>query len=624
MAAIAGLFGPRDASFLKSCCKAILAELAPFGSSTASVCSLEGVSFGELTGSPHFELIEDDRWLMVADVRLDNAGELASLLDCHTPQPTDRELLFRSWRRWGDECVGYLVGDYAFAALDRAERRLTLARDPTGQLPLYYAERDGLIAFASMPAGLTALRENSRPNLRQLIHDLALIPSELDQTVFEGIRRLRPSELLTFQAKRIQRRFWTPRFDTLRLSQQDYVDQFRGLLDQAVGSRMADGTIAAHLSAGWDSNGVTATAGRLRPDHRGLVAFTSAPLAGPLGELPRDRFADESEIAGRAAEAYGARHVIVRDTTSDVDAMRRFTHLAQMPVHSPTNVAWWSRIRHLARDAGASAVLSAEVGNLSLNYGGLAVLGDLVRQHRWGDWWREARQTSRRPDLRWRGILINSFGPKLPDRLRDQLARRFQHVETASAAWALRPEWRPALRDLDDLHIRPSGDTRRDRWRLIRANDIGPWRMAALADAGIVERDPTADRRIIDFALRLPSEQLFHNGQHRPLARAALSDRVPSVVLNAHKRGLQSADWHLHLNQQDAFAVWEEMRSNSFACDLFDMTAIERTIADWPTANWNSGTNRMIYSMDLTAVLATGVFLTEFSRWMPRDKSPRI
>lgn len=625
MAAIAGLFGSRDPSFLEICCRTILAELSQFGSGSTRVHAFADAAFGDLADTAPAALNDDDRWLMVADARLDNARELAALLDCRSGQPTDRELLFRSWRRWGEACVNYLVGDYAFAAVDRAERKLTLARDPTGQFPLYYVERDGLVAFASMPGGLAALMTNCRPDIRQLIHDLALIPSEHDHTVFEGIRRLRPSEMVTFQAGRIQRRFWTPQFkDTLRLGRQDYIDQFRSLLDQAVASRIADNTLAAHLSAGWDSNAVTATAARLRPDSRELVAFTSAPLAGPLGELPRGRFADESQIAGEAARAYGARHVVVRDAASDVETMRRFTSLAQMPVHSPTNVAWWSRIRHLAREAGATSVLSAEVGNLSLNYGGLAVLGDLVRQHRWGSWWREATRASRRPDIRLRGILINSFGPRLPDRVRDLLARRFQHVETGSAAWALRPDWRPALRDLDSLHIRPSGDTRRDRWRLIRANDIGPWRLAALADAGIVERDPTADRRIIEFALGLPTDQLFHNGQHRPLARAALADRVPPIILDARKRGLQSADWHLHLHQRAAFAMWEEMRANSAACDLFDMKAVERTIANWPTGNWNSGMTRVTYSMDLTAVLATGVFLTEFSRWQPRGISPRI
>lgn len=629
MAVIAGLFGPRDAQFLRTCCDAILAELKQFGSGSPRTRAFEGVALGH-QADPHSAVsaqpqIEDDRWLMVADARLDNAAELAGLLDCSASRLTDEELLFRSWRRWGDACVDRLVGDYAFAAVDRGERKITLARDPTGQLPLYYVERGGLIAFASMPAGLAALMPNCRPNVRQLIHDLALIPSEHDKTVFEDIRRLRPAELLTFHAGRIDRRFWAPPLKpTLRLSPPEYIEQFRGLLDQAVARRIAPGVIAAHLSAGWDSNAVTGTAARLAGASRDMVAFTSAPLKGSLGDLPRGRFADESEVAAQAAAAYGVSHVVVRDPTSDVDAMRRFTRLCQMPVHSPTNVAWWSRIRHLARDAGASVVLSAEVGNLSLNYGGLAVLGDLVRQHRWGDWWREAGRASRRADVRWRGILINSFGPTLPDRLRDQLARLFQHAETASAAWSLRPQWRSLLRELDDVQIRPSGDTRRDRWRLIRANDVGPWRLAALADAGIMERDPTADRRVIEFALRLPAEQLFHNGRHRPLARAALADRVPTVVLDARERGLQSADWHLHLHQRDAYSVLEDMRANPIAADLFDLAAVEQVIDRWPTGDWNCASARTTYSMDLTAILATGVFLTEFSRWGPRDKSLHI
>ena len=80
---------------------------------------------------------------MVADARLDNAAELAGLLDCSASRLTDEELLFRSWRRWGDACVDRLVGDYAFAAVDRGQPQITLARDPTAHRPHSNDERGG-------------------------------------------------------------------------------------------------------------------------------------------------------------------------------------------------------------------------------------------------------------------------------------------------------------------------------------------------------------------------------------------------------------------------------------------------------------------------------------------------
>jgi hypothetical protein len=51
---------------------------------------------------------------------------------------------------------------------------------------------------------------------------------------------------------------------------------------------------------------------------------------------------------------------------------------------------------------------------------------------------------------------------------------------------------------------------------------------------------------------------------------------------------------------------------------------VGRAIERWPTRDWNKGRDRILYSMDLPAVLATGIFLTEFTRLAPVDSSPRI
>jgi asparagine synthase (glutamine-hydrolysing) len=628
MAALAGLYGARGAQFLKAGCRAILDALTPYGDGDHHIAAFEEVSLGLASdeetpgGQPMFAA---DRWLMVADVRLANRQDLEQRLDLEpTGSLSDREIIFQCWLRWGDRFAEYVSGEYALAAFDRVEQKLVLARDPTGQRPLYFIQRNGVIALASMPSGLAAIIGDPQPNIAQLVHDVALIPSERDSTVFADIQRLLPAETIVFQRGSTSRREWSPRTQAiLSGADDDFVEQFRFHLDEAVRARLPRATTATHLSAGWDSNAVTATAARQLKDPSGLIALTSAPMAGPLGQLPRGRFADEAEMAGIAARYYGVRHVVVRETESDLSVMRRFTPLCQMPVHSPTQAAWWSRLRHVARDSGASTILTGELGNWTLNFGGLAVLGDLARRGEWHRWWLEARKAARRHDVRWRGILINSFGYRLPDFLRDLLVRHFQRFEAASAVKFLRPEWRSSLHNSLAARVRANGDTAKDRWRQIKANDIGPWRLAGLADCGVMESDPTADTRLIEFGLRLPSEQLFRNGQHRPLARKALTDRVPAAVLNARGRGMQSADWHLHSSQADAYAALEDIRANNDAAQMFDLNEVERAIARWPTEDWN-GAPRQTYSMDLPAVLATGIFLSQFNVWRPQDKSPRI
>src|SRR5215210_6401839 len=81
----------------------------------------------------------DARWLIVADVRLDNHRELISKLGMRS-LPVDRDdvaTLRAAWIAWGPECFDALVGEYAFAIYDVETETLVLARDCSGERPLF-------------------------------------------------------------------------------------------------------------------------------------------------------------------------------------------------------------------------------------------------------------------------------------------------------------------------------------------------------------------------------------------------------------------------------------------------------------------------------------------------------
>jgi asparagine synthase (glutamine-hydrolysing) len=305
------------------------------------------------------------------------------------------------------------------------------------------------------------------------------------------------------------------------------------------------------------------------------------------------------------------RHLVLRDDTNIFDAVRRQGGLCQLPILSPFNMSWWSAIRRRAQAAGASVMLTGELGNQSLNAGGLAILGDYTRRHLWRSWWREARANARRGDVRWRGILFNSFGGWLPERAVDTLRASVHHIASSGDTTFLRPEWLARLETSGRERFRPSGDSYADRLRLIRADDVGPYRKAAIADCGMEERDVMSDRRALEFSLTLPPDQMLRNGVSRPLARAALADRVPGEILQSPLRGLQSADWHLRLNQQAARDAFEEISARHDVAELLDLTALEQAIADWPRSGWDKGHLRWKYFIGLPAALATGIFLKE-------------
>ena len=303
--------------------------------------------------------------------------------------------------------------------------------------------------------------------------------------------------------------------------------------------------MATHLSAGYDSGTVTATAAKLLRGSGGKVlAFTSAPREGFAGDVPRGRVADESPYAAQTAELHpNVQHIVVRSKgVNQLSLLNRTLELVQYPVGQLSNNVWWSAINAEASSRGARVILTGQAGNHTLSAGGLGLLADLVRRGKWLRWCKEARLVVRKSPARWTGVLANSFGPWTPKSWWIQINALVVGASSrANMPYLLQPRWADEI----DNSVNPGRDTLppKDsyalRLQLLQSMDPGVARKAALAGWGIEERDPTADRRLIEFCLSLPHDQLLKNGVARPLAKRALADRLPPLILDGAPRGYQ-------------------------------------------------------------------------------------
>jgi asparagine synthase (glutamine-hydrolysing) len=565
--------------------------------------------------------INTNRALLVGDSRFDNRQDLLGCLGipCRTPELTDIELLGLLWERFGTESLEMLIGDFAIAAFSGADRKLILCRDTTGQRPLFYAQRGNAVVFASMPSGILALdgwhRGFDQASLSRALLDLPLAPAS---TCFAGIQRVSPGCAVIFtKESSTTLPLWTPRYDELRLANDsEYAEQYRSLLDLAVEARMRrpDGGVASHLSSGFDTSAVATTAARLMGPGEQLTAVTAAPPQGFSIHPPRGRFADESAVAARTAAACNMRHIVVRSSGSLAERIRSQARVYQDPVRNLINAGWLQATENAARDAGASVLLCADLGNLTINAGGLQVLADIRDRNGLVQWWKEARLVSRRQDVRWRGILFNSFAPSLPNRLRLGLVDLFQDSKDRLGLTFLRRQHSAMIDTNEKDLVRPSRDTYRDRWRYLRMLDYGTIRKGSAAESGIETRDPFSDRRIIDFSLRLPRSQLLANGESRPLAKRALADRVPPEVLHLRSRGYQSADWFNQLDRNAFAEMVEEIAPCHSVEELVDIPSLRQVIADWPKINEHSLSSYERLAVYLPLALCTGLFMLEFDQ----------
>ncbi len=656
MSAIAGLWYRRGQRDVEADMAGMLHALAPYGPDRGAHWHEGPLALGHRLGALLPEDCFDHQPLHagmvtgVATARLDNRRELGAMLaldPLRTRSMADSEFILAAWKRWGEDCPGRLLGDFSFALWDRARQRLFCARDPLGRHPLVYYRSDELFALASMPKGLFALagvprRLNEAEVVRRLRVDPLYTATPRDTHLFEGLRSLPAGYCLTATSRgETVSRYWAPDPERRlhRANDTAYLEEFRSVFDEAVRCRLRGvGAVGTQLSGGLDSSAVTVTAARLlEPEGRTLTAFTAAPRVGyaPCGAAGWPL--DESHAAGLiAARHSNVTHVVMRpDGTTPLDALRRALSLTdRMPIN-PANAVWHQQICVEARRRGVRMLLTGQNGNATISYDGYARLSTLVRG---GHWRTLIREMIALPlPLRTRLALV--LRPALPRSIWEPVHRLTRSARPRHSA--LHPDLRAAFaRDwaggaVDHTLTGAHGDVREHpeageqskaeaahalarngfaiRVAMLLRVDMGPLLLGTLAGWGIDSRDPTSDRRLVEFCLALPEDQYLRDGQARRLLRRAFADRLPAEVLARTEKGRQSADFHEGVERirDQLLAELEAMGRSSMAARCLDLPWLRRMLEDWPKEGWRHPRQATEYGTALLRGVAMGRFILD-------------
>lgn len=183
---------------------------------------------------------------------------------------SDTEVLLHYFRIYGEKCVDFLEGMWAFAVYDSENETLFLSRDRFAEKPLYYYEDENGVYFGSELKFLKCLSGKSfsvnyRHLRRHIAHGYkALYKSE--ETYFENIRELKYAEnlLITSSGRKAHQRYWTPRSkidDNMSLA--DAIEGTKEALLNSVKIRLrADVPLAFCLSGGVDSAAIASMAAK--------------------------------------------------------------------------------------------------------------------------------------------------------------------------------------------------------------------------------------------------------------------------------------------------------------------------------------------------------------------------
>jgi asparagine synthase (glutamine-hydrolysing) len=563
--------------------------------------------------------------VLVADVRLDNRDELARALNISETRLrllSDADILLAALERWDEACLERLVGDYAFIRWDSARQQMLLVRDPLGQRPLHYHRGNRFFAAASMPKGLHALPDVPYDlDQERIISWLAGQSNVGTKTFFYGVERVEPGHVVCVTPSGVlARRYWLPGRRTIVLKRpEEYAEALRERLDEAVLCRLRGARdVAAHLSGGLDSSAVSATAARLLAPRGGkVVAFTATPREGYAGPSLPNRIIDESPLAAATASLYAnMEHVLIRSAReSPLDELDRSFPLFDQPMPNLCNLVWINNINDAVRARNLSVLLIGELGNATLSYDGILLLPELFRKGRWIKWWRESRAIVARREARWRGVAARTFSPWVPVSIWTRIQQFFNGTRDIADFRAIHPE-RLAKLDISSHGRRldrPPHDGFQERLHgfCSDSEDWGNRNKGILGGWQIDLRDPTADRRLIEFCLAVPMDQFQRDGITRALARLALSDRLPRVVLEESKRGIQAADWHERLTavRDRVGAELDRFSACPHAAQALDLEQLRALVENWPRDGWELDRVCKIYRGGLSRAVATGHFL---------------
>jgi asparagine synthase (glutamine-hydrolysing) len=504
----------------------------------------------------------EGRYRVVADARLDCRTELIAQLrrakrEVHS-NAADCDLILQAYATWGTACVEHLRGDFSFAVWDAVHKQLVCVRDHFGIKPFYYAQLGELFLFSNT---LNCIRLHPRVSSDlndRAIGDFLLFGLNYDNatTSFRDIQRLPPAHFLTVSPRGIEiRRYWTPPTDgRLRYAKpEEYVENFKSLLESAVNDRVRADHVGILLSGGLDSSSVAAVAKDVSGKSAGATDIRAYTYV--YESLIPDR---EGDYARAVGEFLGVPVMFMAMDQAQLFERRDDLELSwPEPLDTPFPAAISDAYRTISADC--RILLSGEGSDNLMDFQMWSYVEDLRRRGEWQELLTVVANYLWVRPFPWRGLrarAVRLFGRDpdeaiYPDWLAPEFSRRvnlhdrWKELIEQPKSWVAHP-----------IHPRAHGSLSLPLW----AN------MFELEDPGgtgypVETRYPFLDLRLVNFLLAVPPFPWFFK---KTLLREAMKGRLPERIRMRPKTFLQGDPTSAQLKLTGA----ERLKEMSWNADL--------------------------------------------------------
>jgi len=546
---------------------------------------------------------EDNRFVLAADARIDNRGELLNELREQLPRKdiiTDADLILASYRKWNHNSPAHLIGDFAFVIWDKIEQQLFAAVDALGMRNLYYSQIGNTLCLAT-----EALQILEHPGSDNQLSELALASWMINRpdpniSMFEKVPLLPGGTYLLIKPEQSPKTclYWQPApHHRIRYRQiSEYEEHLREILSRSIQDRMRTNKtiIAADLSGGMDSSTVVGLGQQIaESQHKRLV--TISQTFSTLNSC------DETEYINATINHLGIENIqFDAEQYGTKDYPEAYAPLLFSPFHLRNPV--FDHTLTLAEEAGANVLLTGHGGDeltagSQLSYLERVLHGDL---HSLLEAYRAAKRNKTPLSQVMRHVFIV---PLIPDSLRRTIYRIKGKV--------ISPPWPPWIPDAkaEQLKLRnryystSSHFTSRAQnamWDYLHSSANLPILSGidhVTIPKGIELRHPFLDRRLAEFSLSIPPALWRRNGFSKWLLRRALQSSLPEKVCWRHSKTFFNARFTDPIRQKRN-CILNILTNNTlselglFKQDIFREYIMEKT-SD-PTYNFGVDTSRML------------------------------
>lgn len=573
------------------------------------------LSIVDLSDAGFQPMIDDAQSVLVAcNGEIYNHPQLRAELEglgCIYRSHSDTETILHAYKQWGIKALEKLDGMFAIVIYDFIKKELYLVRDRMGIKPLYFSLQGGVLSFASEIKALWCLPWITKSfKYDAIYHYLTYLATPAPMTLYEGIYKLPSSYFLKVDVhKKVTFHEWyTPlrpaiSYTAKEMSDENFcVRQLQNLLSASVKQQMmSDVPFGVFLSGGIDSSLNVALMSRYIDN---VNTFTIACADGPEY--------NELEWARKVSQHFKTQHHEIVITEKDAyDFFQSMVYHQDEPLGDCVCVPLYY-VAKLVKDSGVTVVQVGE-GSDELFCGYNLYAQYLQLAHSW--------TTSQRyiPAFARHGLykLASAFFPKKFNRL--DVLRNWAHDRALfwSGAVVFSEEWKnkfmhnmqqlvpdsviealyPGFEQILDSYAvaayhrmklqqqDPHADFLKTMIYLElkhRLPELLLMRVDKMAMAvGVEGRVPFLDHTLVEFALQIPQELKYKNGQTKYILKKACEGILPHDVIYRKKIGFAAPTTRWFKQGRYFPSLLKDLlHDDNGLCEYINVPFVERMLKD--------------------------------------------